>query len=109
ELVAKRRQRRIVLDAPRERRRDRDDHALRANAAPIRPDRHVVFALDDLRDRFSELDAVTEIVGDVQRNALRAADETAFLRAAGGIEVALEGAGVLLVARCREVEQRVEQ
>jgi hypothetical protein len=66
-------------------------------------------ALVDPPYRRVQEDAVPELRGHSLRNQVRASREAALLRAARGVEVALEGALVLLVARGREVEDREEE
>src|SRR5207253_1859640 len=78
-------------------------------AEAVGDDGHAGGRLRDAAHRRVQHDAPAELRGHLQGDRLRAADEAALLGAAGGVEVALERAGVLLVPRGGDVEERVEE
>src|SRR5439155_2283439 len=100
---------RVVADPAGEGGRDGDDHASGVEPMTVRVDDHERTSLDDPGDRRPQADHRPETRGDAERDRLRAADEAPLLRPAGSVEVPLEGPGVLLVARRRDVEERIEE
>ena len=67
---------------------------------------HSAAVLHDALDRRAQHHPRAEPVRHLLAEQLRPADEAPHLGAAAGVEVALEGAGVLLVARGGDVEER---
>ena len=90
ELVARRGQARLVVDAARERRRQRHDRPARPQAADDRRRRP---RTEQSPDRRLQPHAVAERLGHLQRDQLRAADDARLLGAALGVEQVVPAAG----------------
>ena len=109
ELVSLRGKPRAVFDPAGERGRDGDDRPLGLHLEPRGVGGYVAPLLDDPLHRRAEQDAAPKPACDPQRQQLGPARQTPHLGAVAGVEVALEGAGVLLIARGRDVEEHEQK
>ena len=103
ELIAPRRQRRVVRDAARQCGRNRDDHVRGGHVHLIRVHGRPAGSLLDPANGHTKSDTVAELLGEAERHELRAADEPVLLRAARCARERVDPA-----ARVR-VEERVQE
>ena len=109
ELVALEGKARVVGDPRGERGGDGDDHALRPHLERAGPHGDVTAVLLDAADRRLQQHPVAQLAGHLEAEPLRASGEAPHLRAVAGVEVALEGPGVVLVAGGGDVEEREQE
>ena len=107
QLVAVLRQERVVPDPPRQGRRHGHDHALAVEDEPVGVHVDPAVRLHDAARWTVQEDApVAQALRQPDRHQLGPAEHAPLLPPAARVEVALEGAWVLLVARGGDVEER---